>query len=306
MKTFAEPYNPEGFSLAPGYRWLGRDESANWDIDEILTGSQWIVAKGQAFKSHRRIDWSYRRALCVDNPLAPPPFEWSIPGYEVLEGSTFEGPYWDHSLSIWSPAPANRWITVTSTIMSDWYYRRPIGAQPQPSMSMHKSLIINTHLSLALFDAVTAVAKRAGWHWLGSPGLSDPYIAIHPKGKEAVDMQMADILYWRKHKPDAIHLDAKTEMGKLIDLLDEMKKPPMPTPPKVNGYEGAYTKGGSTIKFGCAEIDVTMMREIDLLWSRQRAGNRSAITLGLSSGVVLSRADVKAILEYVDAVNKAV
>lgn len=307
MKIFPEPHNPCGLPPPePGYRYLGEQEARKRG-DQFRTTSGWRETSGPNLPAEQ---FTYRRALCVDDHLAPPPAEWSVPGFEVVLSSQLDPRVWEKPLFVWSPAPANRWITATSTLMSDWYYRRPIcpphanTSVPTPSMPTPKSIIINTHSSKPLVEAVLAVAKCAGWNWSGSSSVADAYYAIHPKGKELADVQRADILYWQKNKPEAIYLDAKTDMGKLIDLLDEMKKPVAPTPPKVNGYDGAYVKGTDVIKFGCAEISRPMLSRTRELMDIQFDGNRTVASVKLSSGVILDREQVRQILDYVDAVNQ--
>ncbi len=131
MKTFPLPFY--GLSsqapATPGYRILGKDEvllttdecynqEGHW-IKTTFSGSK--VGYGQTF-------CPYRRALCVDDPYAPPVDQWSVPGWQVLTnphemlGKGVQS--WNHVGQQWQPTPPNWSNQGVGSFMV--YLRRPV------------------------------------------------------------------------------------------------------------------------------------------------------------------------------------
>lgn len=322
MKTnFPEPHNPERLPLQPGYRWLGRDEEKR-PTDEIITWSKWeplTVLNGvsRLAETWRRIwpQWSIRRALSVDDPLAPPPEEFAHEGYEMITSVDERA----QTQTGWQAWYQGKWcFCPTFSAVGPYYHRRPVSnpnvsvSTPNPmNIRPYQHLIVNVGTSQILAETVKTLAldARPNQELIDSKRVYLGYVYL--RDGELMGAAVNDH-YYRNQISGAVWLDARTQLGKLIDLLEEMKRPPAPTPPKVCGsdgkdYEGVYVKGAGIIKFGCAEIATNLLRDGDTLMSAplRHQGNRSVKGVLLDSGVIITKDQIKAILEYVDAVNKA-
>ncbi len=101
---------------------------------------------------------------------------------------------------------------------------------------------------------------------------------------------------------NAIFLDANTDIGKLIELLE---KPPAPTPPTIHGHTAQYYAHSTIITFGCAKIPVELIRKAyDLTILQDNDANRMVFSITLTSGKILSALNLYEILNYVNEVNK--
>lgn len=68
--------------------------------------------------------------------------------------------------------------------------------------------------------------------------------------------------------------------------------------PKINGYEGQYLEDQGVIKYGCAEIDRALIETADeLMHCGDARGNRTVISIVLSSGVILTAHDIEDIMK---------
>lgn len=89
---------------------------------------------------------------------------------------------------------------------------------------------------------------------------------------------------------------------------DTPAPPPKSAPvgPTVNGYVASYTTRESCVKFGCANIPVSLLREARFMMRLTcPVGNRWVSFITLSSGVTLNRGQIDSILTYVDEVDQS-
>lgn len=311
MTTFPNPHNPENLPpAAPSYRYIGEDE-AKKPGDEYIDGPEWRPSRDAG----KVANWTYRRALNVDDPHAPPPSEWDKPGYTMgLKGldllQIFKAEWWDKD--------KREWRKVVGYGPSPYYYRHlssmttssqsiPASCSDKPVLKPGQSIVVNTHDHLSLYRAVQHIAFDAGWEWVNT-GKGETEVTA---GWSTVELKSDKKMFNRTNRvqiPGSLNLDARTDLGLLIDLL---AKPPAPIAPTIHGYKGEYIKGqqgvglDDIVKFGCAELSLSMMRRTHDLMTLERVGNRTISAITLSSGVALKLDDIKAILDYVNAVNKA-
>lgn len=176
-----------------------------------------------------------------------------------------------------------------------------------PTSVTPKVLIVSVPNAI-LSRAVQELAFKVGYKWpTGGTDIyepSRPYVALLAIGAyQPVLQSIADQSQFLKRYPDALTLDSRTDLGQLIDLLTPIK--PTPVAPRVNGYDASYLKGAPVVRFGCAHISIDMLKEAGHLMSRGLwAGNREVYVIQFHSGVTLNVDQVKAILTYVDEVNK--
>ena len=343
MKNWPNPHNPEGLPpAAPGYRYLGKDEPYDLERDEtgLTLGSEnWCLLKHMPASgiSHFRHRWTIRRALNVDDHFAPPPEEWTRPGWEVMPSS--DGYRLAKGEEVWS-CGSSRWVDTNEGLTHDkLYIRRPI----QPSMATSpiltgaanlstgrtimstkvelkpgQTIVVNVHASKVLSQAVQEAAFEAGYGWWNDGKLTFTpewqHIKSYPDGAHISIPVGRKTLYERRlmfspesyycdEHADALFLDARTDLGLLIDLL---AKPPAPVPPTINGYTAEYAKDGNAIKFGCANISLDLLNRAREVIERSYLGNRGVQSVTLDSGVVLKIGDIKAALDYVKAVNESI
>jgi hypothetical protein len=319
MKTLPKGHNPENKTLDPGYRFLSADEPRNL-TDEVWgeCSNKWVTLKYLSNCGHPltgRPHWTVRRPLCHDDQYAPPPSEWTIAGWTILSMSVLTGAtvncladdeYWDRDLK-WTRQGLTTGRPYSS---SNLYIRRKVPQTVSQGLKVNQSIVVATHGIYALSHAVQTLAIAAGRCTKNEPIIrtsATDMICINPSSGRSSDIQFASERYWREKQRDAIYLDARTDMGKLIDLL-QTKMPVVPVGPTVNGHVGQYTKGRECILFGCAVISVELIRALHetinpanhVKWG----GNRTVDSITLSSGVKLTKVDTTAILAYVDAVNK--
>lgn len=317
MTTFPSPHNPENLPpAAPGYRYLGKDEIVK-PTDELWmrSGSYWAACQ----VSCRDLFWTYRRAICVDDQDAPPPKEWAKSGYEIIApGQSY---HVGHGWEAWLDG---RWVSqapTTQTILANIYYRRPTpsmntatstqSAQTKTALKPGQFIVVNVHDSAALSRAVQEIAFAAGWSWKGTMRETEYWpdpIKSYPNGAAICllsdkDINHADVTWYKKESPNALFLDARTDLGQLIDLLAA----PAIVAPKVNGYEAKYTKGDDVVVFGCAKIPTLLFSEgkrfLDLDISSE--ANRFVADFGLNSGVRITSEQIREIADYIETVNKA-
>lgn len=347
MKTFPVGHNPENRLLTPGYRWLSTDEPRNETDETWGCGSdRWITLRYLHDHHHHhpingRLVWSIRRAICIDDPYAPPPSQW-LDGYEMIDAATArQSPGSDY----WCLGSTPFWRSATGCAYGDlFYYRRPVGAptevpshtptedmkpgqtrrnqdgsltyvtQGQPkrptTLAPNQSIVISVGSSAVLSRAVQEAAFAAGFTWEGT-GAS--VLADVISGGRLVVLLLNrrnQHVYWQlataplpSDWSNLLHLDARTDMGLLIDLLSAPSAPKPIVGPTINGYVGAYTKGADIIVFGCAQISVHMLRALSPAMMSIH-GNRTVASMTLSSGVTITREQIAAILSYIDQVNK--
>lgn len=312
MKTFDLGHNPENLPLAPGYRWLSKDEPHRVGDEIWATGNrasgqdghlQWcaLTNSGSWTVTQPNALWSYRRALCVDDPFAPPPDQWKE-GYEMLAGPD-RGPgveYWSRDKRSWRHC-----MTVGCAYQPEYYYRRPLRSAP---VVPNQLIIVRVGDIAPLLVAVQQLAFDAGWSW-GAAGTSGAKQLMTAHRIAVTDSTMiflhADktMSYGNRHVSVSntdLFLDARTDMGKLIDIL----APRAPVGPTINGHVGVYVKGAATITFGCAVIPLRILsRVVDIMSYVTEGSNRTMADIGLSSGVRLTRDQIRAIIEYVHEVN---
>lgn len=334
MKTFPVPFNPENHApAAPGYRYLGKDEERK-PTDETMThrGGPWCpVVKCLWTISH--IDqWTIRRALCVDDPYAPPPDQWSIPGWQVFEVQP--GYIHEPDTQSWSPM-GDGWQSIPSPgfpAVPGWYIRRKVAAHSVKStigigwqvryntpgikrLSPNQSIVIAVHDSQALSRAVQELALSAGFLW-GDCDTKWSSIPVERCGGKTFIKLWTDGRKTLTFGPNALShaghcpmvLDARTDMGLFIDLLDSIKNSPKPVGPTINGYVSEYEKGHIIITFGCAEVCIHMLRHASKMFAydvkhNNWMSNRTVAAITLDSGVKLTKTDIESILSYVDRVN---
>jgi hypothetical protein len=325
MKQFPEPWNPEALPPpALGYRYIGKDEGINQEHDELWSGGRWTnVKRASIFPSGHNVSYTYRRPLNVDDEFAPPPHQCSIPGWEIVAPNTADhvGEGWEMWAPIncsWQHAPSTH-----NTIHSQAYYRRPIAASMNTSSPAPQSVQIVFPVSVLVGDsqplshAVQEIAHAAGWKWSDGGGTRDD-AATDKYGQHTVLYLSADkkLLYGNEHDGKT-RLDARTQMGELIDLLS---KPSLPPAPVVRGSDGkdytmSYTKDAKVVCFGCAKIDVGLLESAQTLFAEHGKssvankvapkGNRTIKAVMLDSGAQLTTEQVDAALAYVNAVNGA-
>lgn len=100
---------------------------------------------------------------------------------------------------------------------------------------------------------------------------------------------------------------AATQLGEIIRILSipvVPPAPPSPIPPEIHGYKAIYSPGAPTVDFGCAHIDLGIIREAHDLMEKSRTGTRQVFGITLSSGKTLSREQVTKILGYIAAVEE--
>ena len=68
----------------------------------------------------------------------------------------------------------------------------------------------------------------------------------------------------------------------------------IPQLPKINGYSGEIK--GDIVKYGCAEISLAMLREMDRVMNEKYSGNRTISKIILDSGATISKVEIEQIL----------
>lgn len=193
-------------------------------------------------------------------------------------------------------------------------------------MKTNQPIVVLVHNSQALSRAVQEIAFENGIYWIdgNKTFISDPVISsgsecaainIQRDYTGKTSMMHAPKSYYENSSDykKVLFLDAKTDLGKLIDLL---QKPKPPVGPEINGSVAEHKKGDKYVTFGCAQIDLDLLETIaeamgysveknyqvieDLVYQ----GNRTVFSIKLSSKVELTKQDIKAILDYVHAVIK--
>lgn len=323
--TWPTPFNPSGAPQTPGYRFLGLGELVGPHDETLGSNGVWSVSccRGQIITGYWRL--TCRRALCVDDLSAPPPEQWSIPGWQVLTDGhvNMNDEFWSRPTDTWSSNLGGYLGPVTATPL---YYRRKVGAESAPTkrlvLALNQSIVVSVGSSAILSRAVQEAAFAAGWAWSYAQGdpLRTQYapfandlsnLRIRFKPNRTLGWRFKDKV-WDDEVADTLYLDARTDMGQLIDLLASV--PPQPAPPTINGYAAEYIKDSPVIKFGCANLSVEMLDRVARAMGMKRiqgeietlasGGNRTISSVTLDSGVKLSCADVRTALSYVDQVNK--
>jgi hypothetical protein len=97
-------------------------------------------------------------------------------------------------------------------------------------------------------------------------------------------------------------LDAATQMGEIVALFEK----PLIKVPEIHGYRADYRKGDKHISFGCAQISIKMLLELNAILNIPLdAGNRTIQSVNLSSSKIINQQQINEILKYVEAVNSA-
>jgi hypothetical protein len=322
------PHNPENKPLDPGYRFLSGGESSKETDETWGNGTEkWLSLRHMHDEYGHplagRSIWTIRRALCVDDQYAPPPNQWSIDGWEVFRGDRHE---LRKGCQIWQSGCLTGWHHCVESgytkTAGPFYYRRKVpGQTSNQSLKPGQSIVVYVGDSKVLSQAVKQVAVEAGYLPLASNSVL-AYIGIHGRGHPKLTgpcMSHDITLSWyNREDPTHVYLDARTDMGKLIDLLSPVQTPnpkPKLVPPTVNGHVARYNPPHKTpaggigiyhsIEFGCAKISIPMLRKAKEMMDGEWVGcNRTAKTIILDSGVVLTKEDIDATLAYVDAINQ--
>lgn len=330
--TFPSPHNPQSLPLAPGYRWIGLTDQRK-STDEVLvhddgpkgyeTVPVWRTLDPESWGSTWSA-WSIRRAICIDDPMAPPPESWSRDGYETVR----------IDVSIPKVAHDDEWYWWASCLTgtTGWhascngsygvvqgrthrYIRRPIGqpvAGPSVPAPKRQSLAIKTHGCSRLNAIIQDLLFEAGYQWGSGPaheGRVRQHLNAHWLFVSAMGPQDELMAGGAGCTPQTgfLSLDSKTDLGQIMDQLKALSAPPSvhaPQPPTINGYVGQYTKGYASITFGCAKISVPMLRMAYETMKDQWTGmNRTIASVTLSSGVVLKQSDIETVLTYVEAIG---
>lgn len=202
---------------------------------------------------------------------------------------------------------------------SGWSYRRKI---EQPKQSM-KHIIISVH-NHAISRAIqaTLVAFKWGWSATGynyksatgynyNSAVVDSYKGSHnqtPAIRVSLMGATKKLEYgyreWYVNQPefiDAVYLDGKTDLGKLIEILEQKQEPEAP---ELYGHKAKYKKNYSSIEFGCAKISIPMLRAAyGLMTADWLDVNRKVQFVALDSGKTLRADEIKPILDFIDQVN---
>lgn len=304
--TFPSPFNPDNLPpAASGYRYLGPDEMPKAGDEFKTLSNDWMTCSEG--KRTTRPNLTYRRALSIDDQYAPPPSEWLTPGYQVSGPVTPDGrtkalndeEYWGWANKGWC------FSTNGLAYYHPVYIRRKVraSAPSAPTLNTKREVVVYIGDSVALSNMLKAIFRT------DTPTrLYAGYVLI--RGDEIAGCNVDSGAYRSIHYVGVIWIDAYTEMGKLIDLLPSLKTPPAPVAPTINGYVAQYTKGSSTVTFGCAQISIELIKGMKGALNTIEAygpyrGNRFMTGFVLNSGVKLGREDVKSILAYVDQVNGA-
>lgn len=337
MKTFPPPHNPNHAPETPGYRILGLgdvlNETDDYWVNWVNPGkdgkSYWQTTMnvGKKIALDRETDGSYRRALNIDDPFAPPPDQWTREGYETVcvESGTkaHDGEeWWDKTCRCWIDSVGGTYGIIFDPYYPHYYIRRkvvPAVIAPKvstPILAHGQSIVVKTHGIEALSRAAQELAFEAGWSWNDYVRKTEiRSFCSHYLVLKVEDEGVRNITYLHYIPDRYSHLfDAKTDLGQLIDLLASLKSPPVPPAPiapVINGYTAQYTKDSNIVTFGCAQIAVSMlMRASGIMGMPTKytlkanfAGNREIVSITLDSGVKLGREDIKSVLAYVDSVN---
>lgn len=114
------------------------------------------------------------------------------------------------------------------------------------------------------------------------PGISD-YIQSHPED----------------YLPE---YDGFTQFGEIVRLLEtplkEKKQPPI-----INGYKMEYNIGDAWVIFGCAVMSREMIEDTLIILNKIYCGNGKISSITLDCGVILTRYNLKEIIDYIDYVN---
>jgi len=325
--NYPKPHNPDKLDPIPGYRFLGINETLK-TTDEAWWGfsSGWLITEYPGTTPAAMVVTTYRRALNVDDQYAPPPDQWVQPGWVVdpnpIDPNTYIGTsgmeYWANGSKVW-------WPTL-NRLSSPFYVRRPASwvnppynssmntsapsmntssIQSKPRPRLDQIIAINVHSNSILSRTVQDLAFEAGFEW-GDVGkhhqhLNKPRICLWTDGTLAYhEGELVNMTGWET-------LDAHTDLGRFVEILEATKSP---MPPKIGGsdgkvYEGKFTKGGDVVEFGCAKIAVNLiLRPALILMLSGGTGNRGVQSITLSSGVSLNRDEIKEIIDYVEAINK--
>jgi len=99
--------------------------------------------------------------------------------------------------------------------------------------------------------------------------------------------------------------DGKVDYDKIVAAFETELKAAKPKPPTINGCEAKYAYGENHVQFGCASIDLNLLANVWAFMESSQKGNRTIQSVTLSSGVSLSKEEVKATLDYVAQVNNS-
>lgn len=188
-------------------------------------------------------------------------------------------------------------------------------APTQPETPLNPpNFVVDTDRNETLSRIVQELAFAAGLPW-GSGSLDVKhdklryiYVTRSPHGDifDKAGLMLDTSTIYDRAKDLPVY-SAATQMGEIVRLLSTPVVPPVPpapTPPEIHGYKAVYTTGGATVNFGCAGIDLGIIRDASQLMEKVRVGTRQVFGITLSSGKALSREQVTKILAYVAAVEE--
>ena len=180
------------------------------------------------------------------------------------------------------------------------------------------NFIVDTGGNETLGKMVQELCFKAGICWsafgkVASFNKEYPYLlvcrALWPGIRDRLGLDPLPVLYYSvgDFGSSETVLSAATQMGEIVRLLSTPfvpPKPPAPVGPTIHGYTGTYKSGDFTVKFGCAEISMTLVNDIVDLYKRVWKGNRKLASITLDSGKTLTIAQLQSIQDYVRAVEE--
>jgi len=98
--------------------------------------------------------------------------------------------------------------------------------------------------------------------------------------------------------PSYPRYSAETQFGEITRMLST------PLTPEIWGRKAKYETGGDTVMFGGVSLSVDALRNFLSAMDKTQPGNQTATYIGLSSGATISRDQIKAVLDYVEATNR--
>lgn len=286
MRTdYPIPWNPERLPDAdPGYRYLGANEVLRLDdqVDSNRRG-KWETRKSIGGIISRVSDWTYRRALSIDDPNAPPPNEFCHPNWVIVTEPT----HGDRSLQWWNK---DVWQQCgDGCAFSDhFYYRRPIATSAASPMNTSSSAPIDW---IAFSTCLPTDAEAAAGIWTVDMRSATPHADLSKYCPGFFAMSFGARTHW---KPGA-------------DAYPALPKPTLPPAPMLDGvgkvYKMTYTKGDNVVTFGCAKLSIKMLAKASELTKERGDGNRVIQSVTLDSGVPINASELNEILDYVRAVG---
>ena len=111
--------------------------------------------------------------------------------------------------------------------------------------------------------------------------------------------------YWNAHEIAFMAVTFEDKNGyKFNAPIHNLKVQESPVLPRLYGYDGKYTKDSRYVEYGCANIDIGMLRQLHSMMVTSQYGNRTIAGVTLDSGKVLTYPDVKAIMTHIDHIQQ--